>query len=108
MNKSNIDIFYQCLKREKVNIEGLIELLEKNIGGIEMEKIVGQKTKEEILSQTYISPRDLKILFPNIGCNRCTQYIKDIIEEMKEKNMFVPIGRSYLAHIKLVKKKFNL
>ena len=29
MNKSNIDIFYQCLKREKVNIEGLIELLEK-------------------------------------------------------------------------------
>ena len=109
MNLSNIDKFYQKLKEENINIEGLIKLLEKKtIGGIEMEKIVGQKTKEEILSQTYISPRDLKILFPNIGCNRCTQYIKDIIEEMKEKNMFVPIGRSYLAHIKLVKKKFNL
>lgn len=32
MNKSNIDIFYQCLKREKVNIEGLIELLVMNKG----------------------------------------------------------------------------
>jgi len=72
------------------------------------EKVGQIKTKEEILSQTYISPQDLKILFPNIGSNRCTQYIKDIIEEMKEKNMFVPTAKSYLAHIKLVKKKFNL
>lgn len=30
MNLSNIDKFYQILKEEKINIEGLIKLLEKN------------------------------------------------------------------------------
>ena len=29
MNLSNIDKFYQILKEEKINIEGLIKLLEK-------------------------------------------------------------------------------
>ena len=72
----------------------------KNIGQI--------KTKEEILNQTYISGKDLKILLPNIGENRCLQYIKDLQEEMKEKNMFIPKAKEYLAHIKLVKKKFNI
>ena len=73
-----------------------------------MKEIVGQKTKEEILGQTYITSKDLKILIPNLGVNRCTQYVRDIVEEMREKNMFVPEGKPYLAHIKLVKKKFNL
>lgn len=66
------------------------------------------KTKEEILNQTYITAQDLKILFPDIGENRCLDYIKELVEEMKEKNMFVPKTKPYLAHIKLVKKKFNL
>lgn len=69
---------------------------------------VGQKTKEEILNQTYINAKDLKILIPNLGVNRCLKYIKDLQEEMKEKNMFIPDGKEYLAHIKLVKKKFNM
>lgn len=69
---------------------------------------VGQKTKEEILNQTYINAKDLKILIPNLGVNKCLKYIKDLQEEMKEKNMFIPDGKEYLAHIKLVKKKFNM
>lgn len=69
---------------------------------------VGLKTKEEILNQTYINAKDLKILIPNLGQQKCLSYIKDIQEEMREKNMFIPDGREYLAHIKLVKKKFNM
>ena len=74
-----------------------------------MKNKVGQtKTKEEILSQTYITAKDLKILIPDLGINKCVKYIRNIVDEMKEKNMFVPAGAADLAHIKLVKKKFNL
>ncbi len=73
-----------------------------------MKKVGQSKTREEILSQTYISGNDLKILLPNIGQQKCLDYIKEIQEEMKEKNMFIPQAREYLAHIKLVKKKFNM
>lgn len=73
-----------------------------------MENVGQVKTKEEILNQTYISGHDLKILLPNIGQHRCTEYIKEIQDEMREKNMFIPKAKEYLAHIKLVKKKFNM
>ena len=46
------------------------------------------KTKEEILEQPYITAKDLKILIPNLGINKCVEYIKMIQEEMKEKNYF--------------------
>lgn len=65
------------------------------------------KTKEEILNQLYISPQDLKILIPELGVNKCKQYIKDLRAEMQEKGYFVPQTKPYLALTKLVKKKFG-
>ena len=66
------------------------------------------KTKEEILEQPYITAKDLKILIPNLGINKCVEYIKMIQEEMKEKNYFVPQTKQYLALTKLVRKKFGI
>jgi len=66
------------------------------------------KTKEEILNQPYITAKDLKILIPNLGINKCVEYIKMIQEEMKEKNYFVPQTKQYLALTKLVRKKFGI
>ena len=73
-----------------------------------MENIGQVKSKEEILNQTYITAKDLKLLIPNLGQHKCLTYIKDLQEEMREKNMFIPEGKEYLAHVKLVKKKFNM
>ena len=66
------------------------------------------KTKEEILNQTYMTAKDLKILIPELGINKCIKYIKTITEEMAEKGYFVPETRQYLALTKLVRKKFNI
>lgn len=66
------------------------------------------KTKEEILEQPYITAKDLKILIPNLGINRCVEYIKMIRNEMKEKGYFVPESKEYLALTKLVRKKFGI
>ena len=66
------------------------------------------KTKEEILNQSYITAKDLKILIPNLGVNKCVEYIKMIREEMKEKNYFVPQTKEYVALTKLVRKKFGI
>lgn len=66
------------------------------------------KTKEEILEQPYITAKDLKILIPNLGINKCVEYIKMIQEEMKEKNYFVPKTKQYVALTKLVRKKFGI
>ena len=66
------------------------------------------KTKEEVLEQIYMSAKDLKILIPNLGVNKCVEYIKDVQEEMKEKNYFIPRTKEKLALTKLVKKKFGI
>ncbi|MCI6350176.1 MAG: hypothetical protein MR779_04655 [Tenericutes bacterium] len=60
------------------------------------------KTKEQILSQLYISPKDLKILIPELGIHNCQQIIKSIREEMENKNIFVPNSKPILAQTKLV------
>ena len=41
------------------------------------------KTKEEIFEQSYISAKDLKMLIPSLGINRCVKYINDVQEEIK-------------------------
>lgn len=66
------------------------------------------KTKEEIFNQIYMNAKDLKILIPSLGINKCVEYIKDVQKEMKEKGYFVPETKQYLALTKLVKKKFGL
>ncbi len=65
------------------------------------------KTKEEILDQLYISAGDLKILIPEITYATALKYIKDVREEMKNKNIFLPVSKTKLALTKLVRKKFG-
>jgi len=66
------------------------------------------KTTEEILNQKYMSAQDLKVIIPSLGINKCTEYIKKIQDEMKEKGYFVPETKKYLALTKLVRKKFGI
>lgn len=66
------------------------------------------KTKEEILNQSYITAQDLKLLIPELGINKCVDYIKQIRVEMENKGYFVPRGRQLLALTKLVRKKFGI
>lgn len=66
------------------------------------------KTKEEILEQLYMSPRDLKILIPTMGMQNCIKTIKEVREEMEIKKIFVPQSKPLLALTKLVKRKFGI
>lgn len=66
------------------------------------------KSEEEILNQQYITARDIQKIIPNLGYVKALQYIEDLREEMKEKNYFVPDGRTKVALTKLFKKKFGL
>ena len=65
------------------------------------------KTREEILQQDYMSAKDLKILIPSLGINKCVQYIKAVQIEMMNKNYFIPETKECLALTKLVRKKFG-
>lgn len=66
------------------------------------------KTKEEILNQSYMNAKDLKMLIPTMGINRCVDYIKEIRVEMEQKGYFVPQTRPFVALTKLVRKKFGI
>ena len=66
------------------------------------------KTKEQVLNQAYITAKDLKILIPSLGINKCIEYIKILQNEMKEKGYFVPETTPYLALTKLARKKFGI
>lgn len=66
------------------------------------------KTKEEVLEQTYISVEDLKVLIPEMGETNRTNFIKEVMEEMEQKNLFVPRTKKYLALTKLVRKKLGI
>lgn len=66
------------------------------------------KTVEEILQQPYLTAKDLTIIIPKLGYVRALKYIDDVREEMKEKNYFVPDGKTKVALTKLLKKKFGL
>ena len=63
---------------------------------------------EEILKQQYLTANDLMKIIPGLTYNRALSYIKMIREEMKEKNYFVPDGKTKVALTKMLKKKFGL
>ena len=65
------------------------------------------KTKDEIFEQLYITADDLMILIPSLKYQRALNYIKEIQEEMVQKNYFVPVNKNKLALTKLVRKKFG-
>ncbi len=71
-----------------------------------MEKI--QKTRDEVLNQDYITPQDLKIIMPTLGINNCIEIIREIRNDMKEQNLFVPNSKPLLALTRVAKKKLGL
>lgn len=65
------------------------------------------KTKEEILEQLYLSAYDLQALIPTMTYATALDCIKKAREEMKEKNIFVPVGKTKIALTKIIRKKFG-
>lgn len=63
-----------------------------------------QKTKEEILDQLYLSADDLLILIPEMTYKTALSYISEIRLMMKDKNLFLPPGKTKLALTKLIRK----
>ena len=67
------------------------------------------KTKEEILNQVYITPKDVKFLIQSLGIDKCRLIIEEVQKEMKEKNYYMPpCTKPKRALTKLVKKKLGL
>ena len=66
------------------------------------------KTSEEVLKQQYVTAKDLMVIIPDLAYVRALKYIDDIRAEMKEKNYFVPDGKTKVALTKLLKKKYGL
>ena len=64
-----------------------------------------KKNSEEILEQIYVSADDLQILMPGASYNQRLNLIKEIRNEMQEKNLYVPSGKILLASTKILKKK---
>lgn len=66
------------------------------------------KTEEKILSQSYVTTDDLKILMPTVGDAVRRKIIHEVREEMKAKKYFVPSGKPKVALTKLVKEKLGI
>ena len=66
------------------------------------------KTKQEILEQPYLTAKDLKILIPTMGINRCVECIKVAREEMKTKGYYVPQTKPFVALTKIIRKNFGI
>ena len=64
--------------------------------------------KEEILNKAYLTAEDLQKLIPELKYGRALDIIKEVREEMKKKNYFIPICRKKLALTKLVRKKMGI
>lgn len=67
-----------------------------------------KKNSEEILEQIYVSADDLQILMPGASYNQRLNLIKEIRNEMQEKNLYVPKGKILLASTKILKKKCGI
>lgn len=65
------------------------------------------KKVSEILEQQYLTAHDLMQIIPKLSYQRALKYIENAREEMKQKNYFVPDGRTKVALTKLIKKKFG-
>ena len=85
-------------------------LLYSNIGENNMnkkEKSDRQKTKDEILEQLYVSASDLQVWIPYLPYATALEYIKSARDEMAEKNIFVPTGKTKIALTKIIRKNFG-
>lgn len=66
------------------------------------------KTVDEILTQKYISAKDLMIIIPELKYGNAIAFINIIQNEMEEKGLYIPIVKPKVALTKLVKKKLGL
>jgi len=66
------------------------------------------KTPDELLKQYYLTAEELTVIIPHLKIEKARVYIKEIREQMKRENIFVPETRPYEALTKLIKKKFGL
>lgn len=66
------------------------------------------KTVEEILKQQYISAYDLQEIIPHLSYQNALKYIDVFRKKMKEKNFFVPDGKTKVALTKIVKKELGV
>lgn len=64
--------------------------------------------KEEILNKAYLTAEDLQKLIPELKYPRALEIIKEVREEMENKNYFIPVCRKKLALTKLVRKKMGI
>lgn len=67
-----------------------------------------EKDVNKILEQQYLSAYDLQVIIPHLAYNRALKYIEMFRNEMKQKNYFVPDGKTKVALTKLVKKKLGI
>lgn len=67
-----------------------------------------KRNSSEILEQVYVSADDLEILMPSASYKQRLTLIKEIRDEMKERNLFVPGGKTLLASTKILKKKCGI
>ena len=58
------------------------------------------KDRNEILDQVYVSAEDLEILMPGLSYGQRLKLIKEIRNEMKQKNLYLPQGRTLVASTK--------
>lgn len=66
------------------------------------------KTPDELLKQYYLTAEELTVIIPHLKIEKARVYIREVREQMKQLNYFVPESRPYEALTKLVKKKFGL
>ena len=62
---------------------------------------------DKILTQPYITTKDLMAIIPKLSYVRALKYIEKTRTEMAEKGYFVPEGRTKVSLTKLVRKKFG-
>lgn len=66
------------------------------------------KDRNEILEQVYVSADDLEVLMPGVSYGQRLTLIKEIRNEMKQKNLYLPQGRTLVASTRLLKKKCGI
>lgn len=61
-----------------------------------------------VKNSDYINAEQLRSLVPGLGIHTALKIIKDVREEMKEQNLFVPQGRPFIALTKMVLNKLGI
>lgn len=65
------------------------------------------KSKQDILEQTYMTVKDLKLI-TGLGLARCQTIMRELRDEAKEQGYYIPVERTILVPTKVVKKKFKI